>query len=205
MLSTHRRSVQRDDHFQIPAPPPTLGSALSILFCQVDLAGTRALSFVMIHIHISRSVHLNFFVIVLVTALGIQMCICVGSFVTTPPAVDEVLTSCGETRLTCSHDNVLGENTRWRITRMDSSLVCQETIDHTTPTPETPYSCNEFRFEDITALMTGASNNNIRSLNSIAMVNPLPLDLSGSRMECTAGSLSTSPSVGSVTLCVIGD
>lgn len=124
-------------------------------------------------------------------------------FVTTPPAIDGVLTSCGETRLTCSHDNVPGENTRWRITRMDLSRVCQVTIDHTTPTPETPYSCNEFRFEDITALMTGANNNNISDLNSTAMVNPLPLDLSGSRMECTAGSLSTSSSVGSVTLCVI--
>ena len=163
------------------------------------------LSFVMIHIHISRSVHLNFFVTVLVTALSIQMCICAGFFVTTPPAVDGVLTSCDETRLTCSHDNVPGENTRWSITRMDSSIVCEVTINHLRPTPETPYSCNEFRFEDITALLMGVSNNDISDLNSTAMVNPLPLDLSGSQMECTAGPLSTSPSVGSVTLCVIGD
>ena len=129
--------------------------------------------------------------------------LCWLSFNTTP-AIDGVLTSCGETRLTCSHDNVPGENTRWRTTRMDLSLVCQVTIDHTTPTPETPYSCNEFRFENITALVMGA-NNNISDLNSTAMVNPLPLDLSGSQMECIAGSLSTAPSVGSVTLCVIGD
>ena len=149
--------------------------------------------------------HLNFFVTVLVTALSIQMCICAGFLVTTPPATDGILTSCGETRLTCSHDNVLGENTRWTITHMDSSIVCEVTINHLRPTPETPYSCNEFRFEDITALMMGANNNNINDLNSTAMVNPLPLDLSGFRMECIAGSLSSSPSVGSVTLCVIGD
>ena len=151
----------------------------------------------MIHIHVSRSVHLNFFITVLVTALGIQMCICVGSLVTTPPAVDRVLTSCGEARLTCSHDNVAGENTRWRITRMDSSIVCEVTINHLWPTPETPYSCDEFRFEDII--------NNIIILNSTAMVNPLPLDLSGSWMECIEGARSTSPAVGNVTLCVIGD
>ena len=147
-------------------------------------------------------ISLSSFIQVLVIALVIQKCTCAGSLVTTPPAVDGVLTSCGETRLTCSHDNVPGENTRWRITRMDLSLVCQETIDHTMPTPETPYSCDEFRFEDITALMMGAS---ISDLNSTAMVNSLPLALSGSQMECIAGSLSTSPSVGSVTLCVIGD
>jgi hypothetical protein len=124
----------------------------------------------------------------------------VGSLITTPPAVNEILTSCGETQLTCSHDNVAGENTRWRITRTDSSPLCEETINHLIPTPETPYSCNEFSFENITALPGAVSD-----LNSTAVVNPLVLDLSGSQMECVAGSLSTSPSVGNVTLCVIGE
>ena len=149
---------------------------------------------------ISRSVHLTVFITVLVIALDVQECCCAGSLVTTPPAVGGVLTSCGETRLTCSHDNVAEENTRWRVTHMDSSLTCLVIIDHNFPTPESPYSCNEFIFEDITGLPGSVSD-----LNSTAMVNPLPLDLSGSQMECRAGPGSTSPSVGSVTLCVIGE
>ena len=91
---------------------------------------------------ISRSVQLTFFITVL--AIAIQKCCCAGSLVTTPPAVDGVLTSCGETRLKCSHDNVARENTRLRITAMDSSVVCQEIIDHTISNPETVFSCNEF-------------------------------------------------------------
>ena len=83
---------------------------------------------------------------------------------------------------------------------MDSSSVCTLVIPHTIPNPATPYRCNEFSFEDITAL-PGA----VDALNSTAVVNPLPLGLSGSQMECIAGSLSTSPSVGNVTLCVIGE
>ena len=154
--------------------------------------------FVMFQTDISRSVHLTFLITVL--AIAIQKCCCAGSLVTTPPAVDGVLTSCGETQLTCSHDNVDGESTRWSITAMDSSGVCALVIPHTIPNPATPYSCNEFGFEDITAL-PGA----VDALNSTAVVNPLPLGLSGSQMECFAGGLSTSPRVGNVTLCVIGE
>ena len=80
---------------------------------------------------------------------------------------------------------------------MDSSVVCQVIILHFSP--ESSYHCNEFSFEDITALPGAVS-----ALNSTAVVNPLPLDLSGSWMECFAGGRSTSPSVGSVTFCVIG-
>ena len=147
---------------------------------------------------ISRSVHLTFFITVI--AIAIQKCCCAGSLVTTPPAVDGILTSCGETRLTCSHDNVAGEQTRWRITAGDSSVVCQSTIPHTIPTPATPYSCNEFILEDVTALPGP-----VDALNSTAVADPLPLGLSGSQVECFAGGLSTSPSVGNVTLCVVGE
>jgi hypothetical protein len=155
--------------------------------------------FVMFQVQISRSVHLTVFITVLAIALGVEKCCCAGSLVTTPPAIGGVLTSCGETQLTCSHDNVAGENTRWRIgSAMDSSLVCQETIDHTSPA--SPYSCSEFNFEDITAFSEAGS-----CLNSTAMVNPLPMDLSGFQMECIAGALSTSPSVGCGTLCIIGE
>ena len=122
-----------------------------------------------------------------------------GSLVTTPPAVEGVLTSCGETRLTCSNDNAGAENTRWTITAIDSSPVCRVTIDHTAP-QGTPYSCNEFSFEDITAF-TGA----VSALNSTAVVNPLPLGVSGSQVDCIAGARSTSPLVGNITLCVIGE
>ena len=152
----------------------------------------------MFQIQTSRSPHLTVLITVLAIALGVEKCCCAGSLVTTPPAIGGVLTSCGETRLTCSHDNVAGENTRWAITRMDSSLVCLVTINHINPT--LPYSCDEFSFEDITSLPGPVS-----FLNSTAVINPLPLDLSGSQMECHAGPLSISPLVDSITLCVIGE
>ena len=122
-----------------------------------------------------------------------------GSLITTPPAIGGILTSCGETTLTCSHDNVAGENTRWRINSTSLSTVCLVTIAHTIPNPDMPYRCSEFSFRDITELPGVVSD-----LNSTAVVNSLPLDLSGFRMECIEGALSTSPSVGTVTLCVIG-
>ena len=152
----------------------------------------------MFQIQISQSIHLTIFITVLLIAVSIQEC-CAGSLVTTPPAIGGVLTSCGETRLTCSHDNVMIESTRWAITSMDSSSVCLVIIDHNIPTPEAPYSCDDFMFENITGL-----RENVSDLNSTAMVNPLPLDLSGSRMECSEGPVSTSPLIGTVTLCVIG-
>ena len=74
------------------------------------------------------------------------------------------------------------------------------TISHISPTRMPPYSCNEFMFENITALPGAVSD-----LNSTAVVNPLPLDLSGFQMECVAGGLSTSPSVGNDILCAIGE
>ena len=176
-----------DDHF------------LTFAYLGTSISNTHAaepFGRIMSQIQTNRSA---FFITVLVIALaiGVEKYCCAGSLVTTPPALGGVLTSCGDARLTCSHDNVDGENTRWRITATDSSLMCQEIINHNFPT--IPYGCSEFRFEDITAL-SGA----ISALNSTAVVNPLPLDLNGSQMECIAGSLSTSPLVGSVTLCVIG-
>ena len=122
-----------------------------------------------------------------------------GVVVTNPPQVDGVLTSCGETQLTCSHDNVAGENTRWRITFMDTTVACQVTVDHSIPSPTVPYSCREFIFGNITDLSSASGQ-----LNSTATVNPLPAELNGGQMECIAGSLSTSPLVDNVTLCVIG-
>ena len=123
-----------------------------------------------------------------------------GSLVTTPAVIDGVLTSCDKTQLTCSHDDVAGQVTRWEITRTDSSSVCFVIIDHNFPTPDAPYRCDEFGFEDVTALPGAVSN-----LNSTAIVNSLPFDLNGSQMECRAGAISTSPLVGNVTLCVIGE
>ena len=153
----------------------------------------------MFQIQISRSIHLTVFITVLLIAVSVQECCCAGSLVTTPPAIDGVLTSCGETRLICSHDNVMIESTRWAITRMDSSLVCLVIIDHNLPAPDSPYNCDDFMFENITGLPGTVSD-----LSSTAMVNSLPLYLSGSLMECRAGPVSSSPLAGSVTLCVIG-
>ena len=60
------------------------------------------------------------------------------------------------------------ESTRWAITRMDSSSVCLVIIDHNIPTPEAPYNCDDFMFENITGLQGTVSD-----LNSTAVVNPL--------------------------------
>ena len=83
---------------------------------------------------------------------------------------------------------------------MDSSSVCGIVIPHAIPNPATPFRCGEFSFEDITALPGAVS-----ALNSTAVVDPLPLDLSGSQMECFSGGISPSASVDSVMLCVIGE
>ena len=186
--------INGDDHFltfayYVPVPPATS-------LCWTCLL--KYTSRIMFQVQTSRSIHLTVFITVLVIALSVQKCCCTGSLVTTPPAIDGVLTSCGETRLTCSHDNVAGGSTKWAITRMDSSLVCLVIIDHNIPT--LPYSCDEFSFEDITSLPGPVS-----FLNSTAVIDPLPLDLSGSQMECHAGPLSISPLVDSITLCVIGE
>ena len=150
-----------------------------------------------------------YYIYMYLTCLAIaDMCVLnvkgAGFLVTTPPAVGGVLTSCGETRLTCSHDTTVDKtSTRWAITRMDnSSSVCLVTIDHNIPAPEVPYSCSKFMFGDITGLPGTVS---VSDLNSTAMVNSLPLNLSGSQMECREGPVLTSPLVGSVTLCVIGE
>ena len=82
---------------------------------------------IMFQIQTSRSPHLTVLITVLAIALGVEKCCCAGSLVTTPPAIGGVLTSCGETRLTCSHDDVARQTTRWVICT-DSSLVCLETI-----------------------------------------------------------------------------
>ena len=130
---------------------------------------------IMFHVQISRSVHDHLTIFITVLVIALQEYCCAGSLITTP-AIDGVLTSCGETQLTCSHDNVAGRSSRWAITRMDSesSLVCRETIDHTIPTPpaESLYTCDEFRFEGVTEFSGAVSD-----LNSTATVNPLPLDL----------------------------
>ena len=122
-----------------------------------------------------------------------------GVVVTNPPQVDGVLTSCGETQLTCSHDNVPEENTRWRVTFMDTTIACLVTVAHADPSPANPYRCGVFIIENVTDLSSASGQ-----LNSTAMVNPLPADLNGSWMECIAGGLSSSPSVDNVTFCVIG-
>lgn len=116
-----------------------------------------------------------------------------------PSATGGVLTSCGANQLTCSHDGVAAESTQWRITLSDSSVHCQVTIAHSVPNPTSPYMCGEFVFENITDLSSSPS-----LLNSTGMVNTLPLELSGGQVECVAGALTTSPSVGNITFCIIG-
>ena len=162
----------------------------------ISMRMVRASRRSMFQVEINQSVHFTV-ITVLVIAVGVQECCCAGSLVTTPPAIGGVLTSCGEAQLTCSHDNVAHQATRWAITRTDSSLVCIETIDHNLPAP---YSCDEFRFKDVTGLPGSVS-----VLNSTAMVNPLRLDLSGSQMECREGPAASSPLAGSVTFCVVGE
>ena len=111
-----------------------------------------------------------------------------------PPQINGNIAACAgeEISLTCSHVIVASETTTWIIS---SPVNCLTEIVHNPPALVTP--CEPFSFQDITSAEAGAVQ-----LNSTAVVNA-SRDISGSIIECLAGFVS-SPSVGNISLCVIG-
>ncbi|XP_064402742.1 uncharacterized protein LOC135348446 isoform X2 [Halichondria panicea] len=104
----------------------------------------------------------------------------------------EVLTVCpGElVSLTCSHDNVNGEQSRWEIS---GAMSCNGLVSHTTGFAE--YTCGQFT-------ITMVSNNTGPTVSSTIQI-PVTEVLNGTLIECLAGGLFSSPLVGNTTLNVI--
>ncbi|XP_064403230.1 uncharacterized protein LOC135348785 isoform X3 [Halichondria panicea] len=104
----------------------------------------------------------------------------------------EMLTVCpGElVSLTCSHDNVNGEQSRWEIS---GAMSCNGLVSHTTGFAE--YTCGQFT-------ITMVSNNTGPTVSSTIQI-PVTEVLNGTLIECFAGGLFSSPLVGNTTLNVI--
>ena len=109
--------------------------------------------------------------------------------------VNGVLSVCPgyEISLTCNHDNVGGEFSRWAI---DGPLFsCFRVVNHYFPNIPTP--CGPVTFTNI-------SNTSGPSLMSTAMVT-VTKELNGAVAKCFAGRPSSSPQVGNVTINVFGE
>ncbi len=109
-------------------------------------------------------------------------------------SVQDVLTVCpGEmVSLTCTHDNVAGEQTRWRVSN-ESVMLCEELVRHSSGLSE--YFCDQF-------LISMISDNTGSTLNSTIVI-PATEALDGIVIECFAGGLSSSPLFGDIRLNVI--
>ena len=106
----------------------------------------------------------------------------------------EMLTVCpGElVSLTCSHDNVNGELSRWEIS---GAMSCNGLVSHNTGFAE--YTCGQFT-------ITMVSNNTGPTVSSTIQI-PVTEVLNGTLIKCFAGGLFSSPQVGNTTLNVIGE
>ena len=107
----------------------------------------------------------------------------------------QMLTVCpGEVvSLTCSHDNVGGQQTLWRIITLGNAVLCNRVVSHVTDPVEDP--CGSFSFNNI--------NDNTGSTLNSTIVIPVTSDLDGVVIRCFAGGFLSSPLFGNVTLKVI--
>ena len=96
--------------------------------------------------------------------------------------------------ITCTHDNVQDEVTRWNI--QSSTVNCREVISHTAGLSED--MCGPFA---ITGISMNSGQLNVNSTLQI----PAAETLEGAVVECRAGASLKSSQVGSVTLHVIGE
>ncbi len=94
--------------------------------------------------------------------------------------------------LTCSHDNVAGEQTRWIISGAKS---CISLVSHTAGFTEN--TCGTFNIIMI-------SDNTGPTVSSTIQI-PVTEALNGTLIECFAGGLASSPLVGNTSLNVIGE
>ena len=96
--------------------------------------------------------------------------------------------------ITCTHDNVQDEVTRWNI--QSSTVNCTEVVSHTVGLNED--MCGPFA-------ITGISmNSGPLNVNSTLQI-PAAETLEGAVVKCIAGATLKSSQVGNVTLHVIGE
>ena len=149
---------------------------------------------------------MSFVISVLLYVLSVLCCVCtnngphfssgvgaVGTLTSVPETTDGVLTVCpGDSiSITCTHDNVAGQHTRWILPGVNSSC----TVVHDGSPPP---NCSPFNITIIT-------DNSGSTLSSTAQINSSEsLNIARARVECFAGNLLTSPLVGNITIRVIG-
>ena len=92
--------------------------------------------------------------------------------------------------LTCFHDNVNGEQTRWQAIGLNDAVLCNRVVSHVTNTVED--MCGSFSIINI-------NDNTGFTLNSTIVI-PVTSDLDGVVIRCFAGGISSSPLFGNVTL-----
>ena len=96
--------------------------------------------------------------------------------------------------LTCTHDNVAGEQTRWQMIQNGNS-TCTRVVSHTATQRE------ELCGDSFTIFMI--SDNSGPTLNTTLQTTATE-SLEGTIVVCYAGGLSTSPQAWNVTIHVIG-
>ena len=99
--------------------------------------------------------------------------------------------------ITCTHDNVQDEVTRWNI--QSSTVNCTRVISHTAVLSED--MCGPFAITGISMNSGPVAQLNVNSTLHI----PAAETLEGAVVECRAGAPLKSSQVGSVTLHVIGE
>ena len=115
----------------------------------------------------------------------------VGTLTSVPETTDGVLTVCpGDSiSITCTHDNVAGQLTRWIIPGVNFSC----TVVHDGSPPP---NCSPFN-------ITMISNSSGLTLSFTAQIVATE-SLNSTEVECLAGGLLTTPQVGNITVRVIG-
>ena len=109
-----------------------------------------------------------------------------------------MLTACDgdQISLMCSHDDAASTSTLWNIS---PPANCTLLISHHGRPTFDNLTCDSFSFQDIT--MVTADNPTFNS-TAVAIAS---VSMSGSVVECRAGNLVVSTSVGNVSLCIIGE
>ncbi len=92
---------------------------------------------------------------------------------------------------TCSHDNVDGGATRWRI----AETTCNKLVGHTPPIPEGDL-CGPFT-------ITMISNDTGFTVTSTLQLVAVIVGLDGASVECFSGSGSSAESVGVINIRVV--
>ncbi len=113
-----------------------------------------------------------------------------------PESADGVLAVCpgNSISITCTHNNTVGEQTRWRVTASDTGAVeCEATATHSSQIEQL---CGPFTINMI-------SNNSGPTVTSTAVSSDTS-SVNGVTVQCFAGGLAASPEVGSLNISVLG-